>query len=47
MNMKCKKMILLTMKFNNTKQKKLKFTMTKIVNLELFCLVSTNLIYNL
>ncbi|CAI6373144.1 unnamed protein product [Macrosiphum euphorbiae] len=36
MDMKCKKLILLTMKLNNANQKKLKFTRTKIVNLEMF-----------
>eukprot|EP00102_Acyrthosiphon_pisum_P024972 XP_016662182.1 PREDICTED: odorant receptor 46a-like [Acyrthosiphon pisum] len=36
MDMKCKKLILLTMKMNNANQKKLKFTRTKIVNLEMF-----------
>ncbi|XP_060873805.1 uncharacterized protein LOC132947516, partial [Metopolophium dirhodum] len=41
MNMKCKKLVLLTMKINNANQKKLKFTRTKIVNLELFYNVST------
>jgi len=32
---------------NNADQKKLKLTWTKIVNLELFCIVSSNLTYNL
>ncbi|XP_060878102.1 odorant receptor 46a-like isoform X2 [Metopolophium dirhodum] len=36
MDMKCKKLILLTMKMNNANQKKLKFTRTRIVNLEMF-----------
>ncbi|CAI6346948.1 unnamed protein product [Macrosiphum euphorbiae] len=36
MDMKCKKLILLTMKMNNANYKKLKFTRTKIVNLEMF-----------
>ncbi|CAI6373122.1 unnamed protein product [Macrosiphum euphorbiae] len=36
MDMKCKKLILLTMTLNNANQKKLKFTRTKIVNLEMF-----------
>ncbi|XP_060876929.1 uncharacterized protein LOC132949860 [Metopolophium dirhodum] len=36
MDMKCKQLILLTMKLNNANQKKLKFTRTKIVNLEMF-----------
>ncbi|CAI6373156.1 unnamed protein product [Macrosiphum euphorbiae] len=36
MDMKCKKLILLTMRLNNANQKKLKFTRTKIVNLEMF-----------
>jgi len=43
MNIKCRKLILLTMRMNNANQKKLKFTRTKIVNLELFFKVSTNL----
>eukprot|EP00102_Acyrthosiphon_pisum_P011405 XP_008180122.1 PREDICTED: odorant receptor 46a-like [Acyrthosiphon pisum] len=36
MDMKCKKLILLTMQLNNANQIKLKFTRTKIVNLEMF-----------
>ncbi|KAL4098209.1 hypothetical protein QTP88_022856 [Uroleucon formosanum] len=36
MDMKCKKLILLTMKMNNANHKKLKFTRTRIVNLEMF-----------
>ncbi|KAL4098229.1 hypothetical protein QTP88_022873 [Uroleucon formosanum] len=36
MDMKFKKLILLTMKMNNTNHKMLKFTRTKIVNLEMF-----------
>ncbi|XP_060858694.1 uncharacterized protein LOC132936046 [Metopolophium dirhodum] len=36
MDMKCKKLILLMMKLNNANHKKLKFTRTKIVNLEMF-----------
>ncbi|XP_060874665.1 odorant receptor 46a-like [Metopolophium dirhodum] len=36
MDMKCKKLILLTMKMNNANHKKLKFTRTKIVSLEMF-----------
>ncbi|KAL4098223.1 hypothetical protein QTP88_022867 [Uroleucon formosanum] len=36
MDMKCKKLILLAMKMNNANQKKLKFTRTKIINLEMF-----------
>ncbi|XP_060857454.1 uncharacterized protein LOC132935036 isoform X1 [Metopolophium dirhodum] len=36
MDMKCKKLILLTMILNNANHKKLKFTRTKIVNLEMF-----------
>ncbi|XP_022169059.1 odorant receptor 46a-like [Myzus persicae] len=36
MDMKCKKLILLTMQLNNANHKKLKFTGTKIVNLEMF-----------
>ncbi|XP_022169093.1 odorant receptor 46a-like, partial [Myzus persicae] len=36
MDMKCKKLILLAMKLNNANYKKLKFTRTKIVNLEMF-----------
>ncbi|XP_022169092.1 odorant receptor 33b-like [Myzus persicae] len=36
MDMKCKQLILLTMKLNNANHKQLKFTRTKIVNLEMF-----------
>ncbi|XP_022169091.1 uncharacterized protein LOC111032915, partial [Myzus persicae] len=36
MDMKCKKLILLTMKLNNTNHKKWKFTRTKIVDLKMF-----------
>ncbi|XP_060860110.1 odorant receptor 46a-like [Metopolophium dirhodum] len=36
MDMKCKQLILLTMILNNTNHKMLKFTRTKIVNLEMF-----------
>ncbi|KAL5239809.1 hypothetical protein ACI65C_007219, partial [Semiaphis heraclei] len=36
MNMKCKKLILLTMKMNNANHKKFKFTTTRVVNLEMF-----------
>ncbi|KAL5235853.1 hypothetical protein ACI65C_003263 [Semiaphis heraclei] len=36
MNMKCKKLILLIMQMNNANEIKLKFTRTKIVNLEMF-----------
>ncbi|XP_060869024.1 uncharacterized protein LOC132943898 [Metopolophium dirhodum] len=36
MDMKCKKLILLTMQLNNANHQKLKFTRTKIVNLEMF-----------
>ncbi|KAL4083387.1 hypothetical protein QTP88_028711 [Uroleucon formosanum] len=36
MDMKCKKLILMTMNLNNADNKKLKFTSTKIVNLEMF-----------
>eukprot|EP00102_Acyrthosiphon_pisum_P020628 XP_016657838.1 PREDICTED: odorant receptor 46a-like [Acyrthosiphon pisum] len=36
MDMKCKKLLLLTMKLNNANQKKLKFTRTRIVNMEMF-----------
>ncbi|CAH1724407.1 unnamed protein product [Aphis gossypii] len=36
MDMKCKKLILLTMRMNNANYKKLKFTRTKVVNLEMF-----------
>ncbi|KAL5239807.1 hypothetical protein ACI65C_007217 [Semiaphis heraclei] len=36
MDMKCKKLILLTMRMNNANKKSLKFTITKIVNLEMF-----------
>jgi len=41
MDMKCKRLILLMMKLNNANHKKLKFTRTKIVNLEMFFKVST------
>jgi len=44
MDMKCKKLILLTMKLNNANHKNLKFTRTKIVNLELFFKVSTAIV---
>jgi len=44
MDMKCKKLILLTMKLNNANYKKLKFTTTKIVNLEMFFKVSRNVV---
>jgi len=40
MNMKSKKLILLTMKMNNANQKKLKITKTRIVNLEMYLKVS-------
>jgi len=46
MNMKCKKLILSTMKLNNTNNQKLKFTRTKIVNLEMFFKVGTIIYYN-
>ncbi|KAL5239802.1 hypothetical protein ACI65C_007212, partial [Semiaphis heraclei] len=36
MDIKCKKLILLTMKMNNANQKKLKLTKTRIVNFEMF-----------
>eukprot|EP00102_Acyrthosiphon_pisum_P022640 XP_016659850.1 PREDICTED: odorant receptor 33a isoform X3 [Acyrthosiphon pisum] len=36
MDMKCKKLILLTMQMNNANQKTLRFTRTRIVNLEMF-----------
>ncbi|XP_022169061.1 odorant receptor 46a-like [Myzus persicae] len=36
MDLKCKKLILLAMQLNNANHKKLKFTRTKIVNLEMF-----------
>ncbi|CAH1724470.1 unnamed protein product [Aphis gossypii] len=42
MDMKCKKLISLTMQMNNANYKKLRFTRTKIVNLEMFFKVSTN-----
>ncbi|XP_060879091.1 odorant receptor 46a-like [Metopolophium dirhodum] len=42
MDLKCKKLILLTMKMNNANQKKLKFTRTKIVNLEMFYKIMGN-----
>lgn len=41
MDMKCKKLILLTMRMNNANYKKLKFTRTKVVNLEMFFKVNT------
>jgi len=44
MDMKCKKMILLTMKMNNADQKKLRFTSTRTVNLNMFFKVSTIII---
>jgi len=40
MDMKCKKLILLTMKMNNANQRPLKFTRTRIVNLIMFFNVS-------
>jgi len=43
MDMKYKQLILLTMKLNNANNKQLKFTRTKIVNLEMFFKVRTNL----
>ncbi|XP_026807240.1 odorant receptor 33b-like [Rhopalosiphum maidis] len=36
MNINCKKMILFIIKMNNANYKKLKFTSTKIINLEMF-----------
>lgn len=36
MDLKCKKLILLTMKMNNAHKQKLKFTQMRIVNLDLF-----------
>jgi len=42
MDMKCKKLILQTMQLNNANQKKLRFTRTRIVNLEMFFKVRTN-----
>ncbi|XP_060868354.1 uncharacterized protein LOC132943398 [Metopolophium dirhodum] len=36
MDMKCKKLILLTMKLNNANQKTLRYTRTRVVNLEMF-----------
>ncbi|XP_022160645.1 uncharacterized protein LOC111026804 [Myzus persicae] len=36
MDIRCRKMILLTMKMHNAHYQKLKFTRTKIVNLEMF-----------
>eukprot|EP00102_Acyrthosiphon_pisum_P026807 XP_016664017.1 PREDICTED: uncharacterized protein LOC107885094 [Acyrthosiphon pisum] len=36
MDMKCKQLILLTMQLNNANQKKLRFSRTKIVNMEMF-----------
>jgi len=44
MNMKCKKLVLLTMQLNNANNQQLKFTRTKIVNLEMFFKVSTNIV---
>jgi len=41
MDMKCKKLILLTMQLNNAHQKKTQYTRTKIVNLEMFYKVCT------
>jgi len=41
MNLKCKKLILLTMMMNNAHQKKLKFTSQNIVNMEMFSRVRT------
>lgn len=44
MDIKCKKLILLTMKMNNAYHKKLRYTRTKIVSLEMFFRVSTSII---
>jgi len=46
MDMKFKKLILLTMKMNNANHKVLKFTRTKIVDLEMFFKVNTNININ-
>jgi len=43
MDMKCKKLILLAMRMNNANHKKLKFTRTRIVNLEMFFKVSIDI----
>jgi len=44
MDKKCKNLILLTMKVNNVHYQKLRFTRTKIVNLEMFFKVSENIV---
>jgi len=44
MDIKSKKLISLTMKMNNANYKKLRFTRTKIINLEMFFKVSTNIV---
>ncbi|XP_022183683.1 uncharacterized protein LOC111043137 isoform X2 [Myzus persicae] len=36
MDMKCKKLILLTMRMNNAHQPKLQYTRTRIINMEIF-----------
>jgi len=36
MGMKCKKLILLTMQLNNANQKKLRYSRSKIVNMEMY-----------
>jgi len=36
MDMKCKILILFTMKINNAHQQKLQYTRTRIINLEMF-----------
>ena len=43
MDMKCKQLTLSTMQMNNANHKKLKFTRTKIVNLEMFYKVNISI----
>jgi len=45
MNMKCKKLILLTMQMNNVYYKKFRFTKKKVVNLDMFLKVSIHIIH--
>jgi len=45
MNMKCKKLVLMTMKMNNAHRLTLRITPMKIVNLEMFCNVRIYTIY--
>jgi len=42
MDLKCKELVLMTMKMNNAHQQKLKFSSIYIVNLEMFFRVSTS-----